>query len=114
MKIDVKDDFFDDKSVVEDCILDIKRRYNIKTMIDNDCIDYSFINIIVAQKICDALDIASLALNKFKRVKEYDDRRDKNITHVIYSFLTIRNHIESSTSMLIIELDQHSIILEKS
>ncbi len=83
-------------------------------MIDNDCTDYSFIDIDVAHQVCEVLEISLLKLNKVREVKNYDERRDKDITHVIYSSMIIQNHIESFISMMIIKLDQHSIILRKS
>ncbi len=48
MKIDVynfEDNFFDDKSIIVDCILDLKNEYKIKAIIDNECINYLFIDI---------------------------------------------------------------------
>jgi hypothetical protein len=117
MKIDVcnfEDTLFDDKSIIVDYILDLKNEYKIKAMIDNECIDYLFIDIDIAHKVCELLRIESLQLNKSREVKNYDERRDKNITHVIYSFMTIQNHTENCISMMIIKLDQHSIVLEKS
>ncbi len=83
-------------------------------MIDNDCTDYSFIDIDVAHQVCEVLKISFLKLNKVREVKNYDERRDKDITHVIYSSMIIQNHTESFISMMITKLDQHSIILEKS
>jgi hypothetical protein len=83
-------------------------------MIDNDCTDYSFIDTDVAHQVCEVLRISSLKLNKVREVKNYDERRDKDITHVIYSFMIIQNHTESFTFMMITKLDQHSIILKKS
>jgi hypothetical protein len=83
-------------------------------MIDNDCIDYSFIDTDIAYQVCEMLRIISLKLNKFREVKNYDERRNKNITHVIYSSMIIQNHTKSSISMMITKLDQHSIILDKS
>jgi hypothetical protein len=83
-------------------------------MIDNECTDYSFIDIDIAHQVCEMLEINSLKLNKSREVKNYDERRDKNITHVIYSFMTIQDHTNSSISMMITKLDQHLIILEKS
>jgi hypothetical protein len=119
MKIEAcrfENSLFDDASIIVDCTLDLHNdsEYKIKAMIDNDCIDYSFIDIVIAQKVCDSLKINSLRLNKFREVKNYDERRDKDIIHVIYSFMIIQNHTESSTSMMITKLDQHSIILKKS
>jgi hypothetical protein len=116
VKIDVcnfEDTLFDDKSIIVDCILDLKSEYKTKAMIDNECIDYSFIDTDIAHKVCELLKIESLQLNKSREVKNYDERRNKDITHVIYSSMIIQNHIESCTSMMITKLDQHSIILEK-
>jgi NMD protein affecting ribosome stability and mRNA decay len=116
MKIDVcnfEDTLFDDKSIIVDCILNLKDEYKIKTMIDNECIDYSFIDTDIAHKVCELLRIEFLQLNKSREIKNYDERRNKNIIHVIYSFMIIQNHTENCISMMIIKLDQHSIILEK-
>jgi hypothetical protein len=103
---------FDDQSVIVNCILESE--YKTRAMINNNCIDYSFIDIDIAHQVCEALEISFLKLNKSREVKNYDERRDKNISHVIYSFMIIQNHIESFTSIMITKLDQHSIILEKS
>jgi hypothetical protein len=82
-------------------------------MIDNDCTDYSFIDTDIAHQVCEMLEITPLKLNKPRGVKGYDGRRGKNITHAIYPPMTIQNHTESSTPMMITKLDQHSIILDK-
>jgi hypothetical protein len=107
-----EDILFDDKSMIVNCILESE--YKTRAMIDNDCTDYSFIDIDIAHQVCEMLEIILLKLNKSREMKDYDERKDKNITHVIYSFMTIQDHTESSISMMIIKLDQHSIILEKS
>jgi molybdopterin/thiamine biosynthesis adenylyltransferase len=119
MKIDAckfEDNLFDDASVIVDCTLnhENENQYQIRVMINNDCIQYFFIDINIAHKVCESLSISLLKLNKSREVKEYDERRDKDITHVIYSLMTIQNHTKSSTSMMIIKLDQHLIILRKS
>jgi hypothetical protein len=116
MKIDVcnfEDILFDDKSVIVDCTLDFKNEYKTKAIIDNECIVYSFIDTDIAHKVCELLRIESLQLNKSREVKNYDERRNKDITHVIYSLMTIQDHTESCISMMIIKLNQHSIILNK-
>jgi hypothetical protein len=117
LEIDVfnfEDALFDDKSIIVECILELDNEYIIRTMIDNDCTDYSFIDIDIAQKVCDSLSINLLKLNKSREVKSYDERRNKDIIHVIYSFMTIQDHTKSSILMMIIKLDQHLIILKKS
>jgi hypothetical protein len=63
MKINVynfENTLFDDKLIIVDCILDYKNEYKIKTMIDNECIDYLFIDIDIAHKVCELLRIESL------------------------------------------------------
>jgi hypothetical protein len=116
MKIDAcnfENIFFDDKLIIVDCILDLRNEYKIKAMINNQCIDYSFININIAHKVCELLRIKFLQLNKFREMKNYDERKNKNIIHVIYSFMIIQDHTKNCTSMMITKLDQHSIILER-
>jgi hypothetical protein len=107
-----EDILFDNKSVIVNCIL--RTEYKTRAMIDNDCTDYSFIDTDVAHQVCEVLKISSLKLNKLREMKKYDEKRNKDITHVIYSFMIIQNHTESFTFMMITKLDQHSIILEKS
>ncbi len=117
MKIDAckfEDNLFDDTSIIVNCMLNHENEYKIKAMINNDCIEYSFIDINVAHKVCESLSINSLKLNKSREVKEYDERKDKDITYAIYSLMTIQNHTKSFTSIMIIKLDQHLIILRKS
>jgi hypothetical protein len=110
----LEDDLFDKNSVIKSCILDDENQYLVKAMIDNDCINYSFVNSIIVRKICEALHISSIKLNKSKKMKDYDERMSESITHAIYSRMIIRNHVESSISLLITKLSQHDIILEKS
>jgi hypothetical protein len=117
LKIDVfnfEDNLFDDKSIIVECILELDNEYIIKAMINNDCIYYSFIDIDIAHQVCEVLKISFLKLNKSREMKKYDEKRDKNIIHIIHSFMIIQNHIENFTSMMIIKLNQHSIILDKS
>jgi hypothetical protein len=117
LKIDVfnfEDNFFDDKLIIVECILKLDNKYIIKAMIDNECIDYLLIDIDIAHQVCEALRINFLKLNKSREMKNYDERRNKNIIDVIYSFMIIQNHTKSSIFMMIIKLDQHSIILDKS
>jgi hypothetical protein len=106
-----EDTLFDDRPVIVNCILESE--YKTQAMIDNDCTDYSFIDTDIAHQVCEMLEITLLKLNKSREVKNYDERRDKNITHVIYSSMIIQNHTKSSISMMITKLDQHSIILDK-
>ncbi len=117
MKIDVykfENNLFDDTSIIVNCTLDYQNEFKIKTIINNDCIKYFFIDINIAHKICESLIINFLKLNKSREMKKYDEQRDKDIIYVIYSFITIQNHTKSFILMMIIKLDQHLIILRKS
>jgi hypothetical protein len=42
-----------------------------------------FFDINIVHKMCESLNITFLKLNKFREVKKYDERRSKNIIHVI-------------------------------
>jgi hypothetical protein len=115
MKIDVckfEDNLFDDTSIIVDCILE--NEYKTRAMINNDCIEYFFIDINIAHKMCKTLNIALVRLNKSREIKNYDERRNKDIIHVIYFLMIIQDHTKSFISMMITKLDQHSIILKKS
>ncbi len=70
---------FNDKSVIVKCTLELDNKYIMKTMIDNNCIDYSFIDIHIEHRVYETLKISLLKLNKSREVKNYDERRDKNI-----------------------------------
>jgi hypothetical protein len=110
----LKDDLFDDESVIESCILNDENQYLVKAMIDNDCIDYLFVSNIIVRNICETLKINSVKLNKSRKIKKYNERMSDSIIYVIYSRIIIRDYVESSNFLLITKLDQHDIILEKS
>ncbi len=83
-------------------------------MINIDVIEYAFVHESIAQSFCETLKIELVQLIKKRLVKVYDERKDQVITHVIYSKMTIQEHIESLIFMLIIKLRQQILILEKS
>jgi hypothetical protein len=108
----MKNDLFDETSVLIDCLL----RDKILTiaMIDIDATEYAFVDESVAQSLCEALKIESVQLIKKRLIRIYDDRKDQIITHVIYSKMIIQKHTESLILMLIIKLRQQILILDKS
>jgi predicted N-acetyltransferase YhbS len=83
-------------------------------MINIDVTEYAFVDESVAQSLCEILKIEFIQLIKKKLVRVYDERKNQVITHVIYSKMTIQEHIESLIFMLIIKLRQQILILEKS
>jgi len=110
------DDLFASKSLTTECVLSSNEiSYSLKSLIDTEAADYSFIDELTAQNVCDHLQIESLPLTKLKPIREFDGHYAKKlITHAIYSNLTVQDHMKRSASMLITRLDQHQMILEKT
>ena len=107
---------FASESLITECVLSSNEiSYSLKSLIDIEAADYSFIDKVIAQIVCDQLQIESLTLIKAKSIREFDDHYAKKlITHVIYSNLTVQDHTIDTASMLITRLDQHQMILEKT
>ncbi len=110
------DDSFASESLTTECVLSSNEiSYSLKSLIDIEAADYSFIDEVIAQIVCDQLQIESLTLIKAKSIREFDDHYAKKlIIHAIYSNLTVQDHTIDTASMLITRLDQHQMILEKT
>jgi len=109
-------DLFASKSLTTEYVLSSNEiNYSLKSLIDIEAADYSFIDELIAQNVYDHLQIESLSLIKLKSIREFDDHYAKRlITHAIYSNLTVQNHMKRFVFMLITQLDQHQMILEKT
>ena len=109
-------DSFASESLTIECVLSSNEiSYSLKSLIDIEAADYSFIDEVIAQIVCDQLQIELLTLIKAKSIREFDDHYAKKlITHVIYSNLTVQDYMIDTASMLITWLDQHQMILEKT
>jgi len=109
-------DFFASKSLTTECVLSSNEiSYSLKSLIDTEAADYSFIDELIAQNVYDHLQIESLSLIKLKSIKEFDNHYAKKlIIHTIYLNLTVQDHMKRFVSMLIIRLDQHQMILKKT
>jgi len=101
------DDLFASKSLTTEYILFSNEiSYSLKSLIDIEAADYLFIDEVIAQIVCDQLQIESLTLIKAKSIREFDDHYAKKlITHVIYSNLTVQDHMIDTASMLITRLN---------
>ncbi len=112
----MSDDSFASESLTTEYVLSSNEiSYSLKSLIDIEAADYSFIDEVIAQIVCDQLQIELLTLIKAKSIREFDDHYAKKlITHVIYLNLTVQDHTIDTASMLIIRLDQHQMILEKT
>jgi len=112
----MSDDSFTSESLTIECVLSSNEiSYSLKSLIDIKAADYSFIDEVIAQIVCDQLQIKSLTLIKAKSIQEFNDHYAKKlITHVIYSNLTVQDHMIDIASILITRLNQHQMILEKT
>jgi len=110
------DDSFTSESLTIECVLSSNEiSYSLKSLIDIEAADYLFIDEVIAQIVCDQLQIESLTLIKAKSIQEFNDHYAKKlITHVIYSNLTVQDHTIDTAFILITRLDQHQMILEKT
>jgi len=96
-------DLFALKSLTTECILfNNEISYSLKSLIDIEAADYSFIDELIAQNVCNHLQIESLSLIKLKSIREFDDHYAKKlITYAIYSNLTVQDHMKRFVFMLI-------------
>jgi hypothetical protein len=108
----IKNDLFDEASVLINCVL--RNKIFTITMINIDVTKYAFIDESIAQSLCEILRIELVQLIKKRLIKAYDERKNQIITHVIYSKMIIQKHIENLILMLIIKLKQQILILDKS
>jgi len=84
-------DFFALKSLTIEYVLSNNEiSYSLKSLIDIEATDYSFIDELIAQNVYDHLQIESLFLIKLKSIRRFDDHYAKKlITHAIYLNLTV-------------------------
>ncbi len=109
-------DLFASKPLTTECVLSSNEiSYSLKSLVDTEAADYSFIDELTAQNVCDHLQIESLSLIKSKSIRRFDDHYAKKlIIHAIYSNLTVQDYMKRSVPMLITRLSQHQMILEKT
>ncbi len=88
-------------------------RLTFNVLVDTGATGYSFIDTVIAQTVCERLQIQPVRLLKPKPLKGFDGRPGRDITHAIYPTMTIHDHVETVTPMLITHLGTHPIILGK-
>ncbi len=110
------DDPFAPEPLTTECVLSSNEiSYSLKSLVDTEAADYSFIDEVTAQIVCDQLQIEPLTLTKAKSIRGFDDHYAKKlITHAIYPNLTVQDHTVGTAPMLITRLDQHQMILGKT
>ncbi len=105
----MSNDFFASESLTIECVLSSNEiSYSLKSLINIKAADYSFINEVIVQIVCNQLQIKSLTLIKAKLIQEFNNHYAKKlITHVIYLNLTVQDYMIDTVFMLITWLNQH-------
>ncbi len=99
----MSNDSFASESLTTECVLSSNEiSYSLKSLINIKAADYSFIDEVITQIVCDQLQIKSLTLIKAKSIREFNNYYAKKlITHVIYLNLTVQDHMIDTAFMLI-------------
>ncbi len=107
--ISMSNDSFVSESLTIECVLSSNEiSYSLKSLINIEAADYSFIDEVIMQIVYNQLQIESLILIKAKSIQEFDNHYAKKlITHIIYSNLTVQDHMIDTAFMLITWLNQH-------
>ena len=97
----MSDDFFASESLTTEYVLSSNEiSYSLKSLIDIKAADYSFINEVIAQIVCDQLQIESLTLIKGKSIQEFDDCYDSSYApSLIAMLMTILRAIADRSSL---------------
>jgi len=101
--ISMSNDSFVSESLTIECVLSSNEiSYSLKSLINIEAADYSFIDEVIMQIVYNQLQIESLILIKAKSIQEFDNHYAKKlITHIIYSNLTVQDHMIDTAFMLI-------------
>ena len=76
---------------------------------------YTVIDEALVETICGQLQIASIPFSASRPFRGYNGQiAPKSITHVIYLTLKVNGHAEQTCFMLIVSLNNHRIIIDKS
>ena len=106
-------DFFAEQALLATCTLSNNSEIETTALLDTGATGYSFVDPSMARRVCDELHIEPVRLSKPKALRGFDGKPAPNVTHAIYLTMTILDHKETTTPMLITKLGQHQIILRK-
>ena len=106
-------DFFAEEALVTSCTLRNSDEIKTTALLDIRATGYWFVNPAMTQRICDNLLIKPIRLSKLKAIQDFDGKQTPSVLHAIYPTMTVKEHKEMTTLMLITKLGQHQTILEK-
>ena len=82
---------------------------------NTDCTVYTVIDETLVKTICEQLQITFISLFVSRSLRGYNGQiAFKSITHVIYFTLKVNGYVEQICFMLIVLLNNHRIIINKS
>ena len=105
---------FNEKVFDINCKLKNKKEIKTFVLLNIDNSKIAIIDTKFAQKTCNKLNISFQKLIKVKFIRNYNERIDLFIMHVIYFIMTVNKHRKNLTSLLITKLKNHKLILKKS
>ena len=105
--------FFAEEALVTSCKLGNNSEIKTTALLDTGATGYLFVDPTMARRVCDKLHIEPVRLSKPKALRGFDGKQAPSVTHTIYPTITIQDHKETTTPMLITKLGQHQIILGK-
>ena len=100
-------DFFAEEALVALCMLGNNGKIETTALFDTGATGYSFVDPVIAQRICDDLLIKPIRLSKPKTICGFNGKQASSVTHATYSIMTVQDHRETTTPMLITKLGQH-------
>ena len=106
-------DFFAEEALVAPCMLGNNGEIKTTALLDTGATGYSFVDPVMARRVCNDLAIEPIRLSKPKAIRSFDGKQAPSVTHAIYPTMTVQDHRETTTPMLITKLVQHQIILGK-
>ena len=110
------DNLFARVSLLVDSILSLKQCQNtFEFLVDINVTEYTFIDEIKTQIVCDNLNIKFIFLFKSRFIKNFDNKLIRQfITHMINLSFIVQSYIKSLCFVLITKLNNYSIIIDKS
>ena len=99
--------FFAEEALVTLCKLRNNSKIKTTALLNTEATEYSFVDPLIACHVCNNLVIEPIKLSKSKAIQSFDKKLVLNITHVIYSTMTIQDRTKTTTSMVITKLGQH-------
>ena len=104
---------FNERAFETVCKLKNNDEFKTSDLLNTDSTKHAFIDEKFAREVCEKLQIAFQQLLKFKFIREFDDRSEITVTHVIYSIMTVSRHRKNLISLLITKLRNYKLILKK-